>query len=211
MAEITKNDILRLNNELSRSIYENIIKGSYINKLIYDSKDDILVENPEYIEILEHFDIYAFIYGNIGFELINDSETFFLRKKNNIEYTDEEIINPDDNKTEKKIYILLVLIHRFLIESGFSYETLTDINLGFSGADVEGMLKIKKFRNIYDLAQFNKATVEKSMDFYLVKFGILYRTKRGKYVFSNGGMRYLKHTEESGKRVFNENRNSTKN
>ncbi len=172
-----------ISNELSQTIYNDLVKGKTINKHSYVIKTNELEENPLYNEIFINFDDYRQLYLRINFELVHKNSSFFFIR---------ELNGQDANEATIKIQALLIIIGRIVTEKGYLFDVLTDYRAGIGLADLATAASEERYSDILHTCKLCLSRgIEDEINNHLITRGIMFKNSRGHYVLSDAGRAFF--------------------
>lgn len=182
----------------SKEIYSQLIIGKHINKNIIDKVSFTLTDNQLYKELENHIDEYKTLYESIGFELINEDNSFFYLLRKEDSNKDEET-NVD--KVQLKEYVLMILIIRFYIETKKPIENLIKLEKGITEKDFQDILKYEKFQDLLISFELKSENIFLNQ---LISKNILEQNEKKNYVLTNTGQYFLNKLIDEAKKEVNE-------
>jgi hypothetical protein len=163
---------------MSKDIYNELIKGKMVNRYIYSSKEHSLIPDPHFIELRENISEYSFQYKMIGHELVDKGEYFYLINR------PAEKASTQDAKA--KLHASLICIVRLIThEKGKLFEYLSNVNYGVTTED----LNIDELPDSYGLIMQRvklKGFIEALK--VLSEKKLVLRTNRDRYILSSSGL-----------------------
>lgn len=172
-----------MDKEASQVIYRELINGNLINKEI--RRGDFLVPNPLFDELAnEHNrEDYENLYQNIGYELKQLGDCFFINETGKDEVLSEAAM---------KIQSLLIVITRGITQIPLLTSVITDFSAGLSKEHIEKMSENEEFSELIRAVGL-KNTLTKEIENVLVTRKIAYWNHIERLVLSNGGIAILDH------------------
>jgi len=168
-----------ITNELSQSIYNQLINGKAINKHSYELKTNQLENNPLYTELFSNFDEYRQLYQRLNFELVHKHGSFFYIREPNGGNTNDVTI---------KIQALLIVIGRIITEKGYLFDVLTDHRAGIKLEDLSVAMTEERYSEILHTCKLcTTNNIETEINNNLIARGIMFKNSRGNYVLSDAG------------------------
>jgi len=178
-----------ISNELSQTIYNQLINGKAINKHSYIVKTNELEANPLYTEIFINFDEYRQLYQRINFELVHKNSSFFYIR---------ELAGSDTNEATIKIQALLIIIGRIITEKGYLFDVLTDHRAGIKLEDLSGAMSEERYLDILHTCKLcNSRSIDEEINNHLITRGIMFKNSRGHYGLSDAGAAFFNELTQS--------------
>ncbi len=172
-----------ISNDLSQTIYNQLINGKAINKRSYIVKTNELEDNPLYTEIFINFDEYQQLYQRINFELVHKSSCFFYIR---------ELAGSEANEVTIKIQALLIVIGRIVTEKGYLFDVLTDYRAGIKLEDLSEAMSEERYLDILHTCKLCiSRSIDEEINNHLISRGIMFKNSRGHYVLSDGGVAFF--------------------
>lgn len=172
-----------MDSEASQIIYRELINGSVINKDI--RRGEHLVPNPLFDEIANESnrESYEKLYQNIGYELKQLGDCFFIN-----EFGKEEVLSD----AAMKIQSLLVITTRGITQIPLLTSVITDFSAGLSKDHIEKMNENEEFTQLLRAVGL-KNPLLKEIENVLITRKIAYWNHIDRLVLSNGGIALLDH------------------
>ncbi|MFI3185228.1 MAG: hypothetical protein QX198_04540 [Methylococcaceae bacterium] len=178
-----------ISNELSQTIYSDLVKGKTINKHSYSLKTNELEENSLYNEIFINFDDYRQLYQRINFDLVHKNSRFFFIR---------ELNGGDANEATVKIQALLIIIGRIVTEQGYLFDVLTDYRAGIKLEDLSVAMTEERYVDILHTCKLCLSrSIEDEINSHLITRGIMLKNSRGHYVLSDAGAAFFSELTEA--------------
>lgn len=178
-----------ISNELSQTIYNQLINGKAINKHTYNIKINSLEDNSLYNEIFTCLDEYRQLYQRINFELVHKNSSFFYIR---------DLAGEDTNDVTIKIQALLIIIGRVITEQGYLFEVLTDHRAGIRPEDLAPVMSEERYLDILHTCKLCKSrSIEEEINNNLIARGLMFINSRGHYVLSDAGAAFFSELVES--------------
>ena len=172
-----------ISNELSKVIYNDLVKGKTVNKHSYIVKTNELEDNPLYNEIFVNFDDYRQLYQRINFDLVHKNSSFFFIR---------ELNGGDSNEATIKIQALLIIIGRIVTEKGYLFDVLTDHRAGIGLEDLSVAMSEERYSDILHTCKLCVSrSIEEEINSHLITRGIMFKNSRGHYVLSDAGIAFF--------------------
>lgn len=178
-----------ISNELSQTIYNDLVKGKTINKHSYIVKTNELEDNPLYNEIFINFDEYRQLYQRINFDLVHKNSGFFFIR---------DLNGGNANEAAIKIQALLIVIGRIVTERGYLFDVLTDHRAGIGLEDLSVAMSEQRYSDILHTCKLCVSrSIEDEINSHLITRGIMFVNSRGHYVLSDAGIAFFNELTES--------------
>ncbi len=169
----------KVNFNLSKKIFSNLMKGVMINKNIYCGKTNSILPNPLFLEIENNYEQYDLQFKMAGLEIVDNVNFFYLVDDKYEEKNKLSIVN------KNKIYSAIIILVRYITQDcGKLFESLTNIHYGFSEDDFKDIdakvtyLHLLEKTKLVNVAGMIKVLFDK---------GFLLKTKKDKFVLSDSG------------------------
>lgn len=170
-------------NELSQTIYNQLINGKAINKHSYIVKTNKQEDNLLYTEIFINFDEYRQLYQRINFELVHKNSSFFYIR---------EMAGSDVNDPTIKIQALLIIVGRIVTEKGYLFNVLTDHRAGIKLEELSEATSEERYLDILHTCNLcGKRSIDEEINNHLIARGIMFKNSRGHYVLSDAGAAFF--------------------
>lgn len=167
----------------SRQIYKELMNGKVINKHKLNN-EDVLSDNLLFLELVTNEEAYRQQYLMAGYHLEIQPEFILLR--------DLEKLN-SSLKTDAtmKIYILLLLIAKYLNDNNYRIDKITDPAYGLNAADIDTIASLETTKEIAEKADL-KRDLSSHIKSSLVERGILLeKTGASAYILSDAGKAFF--------------------
>jgi hypothetical protein len=172
-----------ISNELSQTIYNQLINGKIINKHSYIVKTNELEAEPLYNELFTNFDEYRQLYQRINFELVHKNSSFFYIREQN---------GSDTNEATIKIQALLIIIGRIITEKGYLFDVLSDHRAGIQLEDLSLAMSEERYLDILHTCKLCiSRNIDEEINNHLISRGIMFKNSRGHYVLSDAGAAFF--------------------
>jgi len=179
-----------LNYSLSTSIYNELIKGKYLNKDIFDIKLENVIPNELYIETEKNYEEYVDFFKKMGLKLEQQNNSFYLERHTDSEEIDKNIL---------KQYVILSIIIRHLQDKRIPITNFKDSKIGISEDIIEDSKKNQYSTDL--LKQSDISNTAKSFIYILERKNIVYKNHKSNYVLTNIGEYFLDYIFDIGKNI----------
>lgn len=172
----------------SRQIYQQLMNGKVINKYIL-ANDATMQENDLFTEILREEDAYKQQYLMSGY-LLDIREDFVLIR---------ELERQNDSlKTDAtlKIYILLLLIAKYINDNNYRLDKLTSPDKGLHVADIESISVMTYTKEILEKADLKKDLLSHIKSSLVDRGILLEKASSTSYILSNAGLAFFREVKE---------------
>lgn len=170
----------------STEIYKAFVNGRVINR--YSIKPDgSTLESPLFGEIYNNYNAYKQQYQMSGMELVVKDDFYYARD------VDKETSFTDQ---VKRIQVLLLIIGRFVTQSGALFEKLTHPMGGITDDDLQKIANTAEFAEI--LAAIEIKDLVKSIKSNLLDKDIMEEPRSGRYILSAAGKHFFEEIFSGG-------------
>jgi len=168
-----------INLNKSKDIYRAFISGRVINRFSISS-DGTQQQNPLFTEIFSCFNDYKQQYLMSGMELVAKDDFYYAREVDgDMPFTDPV----------KRIQALLLVIGRYVTQSGALFEKLTHPLGGIGDDDLQKIEENEEFSEILEAVDLKD--LAKSIRTNLLDRGIMEEPRTGRYILTPAGQYFF--------------------
>lgn len=167
----------------SRKIFNELMNGRIVNKMILDNSDSFST-NPLFTEIMDNLDDYRTQYKMSGYDFVESPDYIYIR---------ERAFEKGDLKTDitMKACVLLLLMGKYLTENNYRISKLTDPTGGLTEADFEAIQGMPDTAEILEKSGM-KQNFSKSVGSTLIERNImLQKIGSEAYILSDSGKAFF--------------------
>lgn len=172
----------------SKKIYHQLMNGKVINKHVL-ANDATMQDNELFTEILREEEAYKQQYFMSGY-LLDIRENYVLirelEKQNDSLKTDATL----------KIYILLLLIAKYINDNNYRLDKLTSPDKGLHMADIEAISEMPYTKEIAEKADLKKDLFSHIKSSLVDRGILLEKAGTTSYVLSDAGLAFFKEVQE---------------
>ena len=173
--------------DISQAIYRELINGNFINKTKFENSH--IVPNPLFDEISneQNREQYVSLYTNIGYELKQIGDSFFINEL----YKDSEL-----SEVAAKIQALLLVIFRGITQIPLVTSIVVDESSGLNKAHLERFADNEEYQRILRAVDLKKGLL-KEVDNVLITRKIAYWNHMDNLVLTDSGKAIVEYMQLS--------------